>query len=66
MSKRKLSTSELLSPFTITFWMGGGLVALLLLTSKKKTPIDTIQGLPPYEGPAVISGVPSTNHGSIG
>ncbi len=66
MSKK---TSELLSPFAVTFWMAGGLVALLLLTGKKKTPINTIQGLPPYEGP-VISGVPSTLpstlHGSIG
>lgn len=43
--------SELLSPFSVAFWMGGGLVALLLLTSKKKTPIDTVQGLPPYQGP---------------
>lgn len=50
--KRTASTRELLSPFSIAFWMGGGLVALLLLTSKKKTPIATVQGLPPYQGPA--------------
>lgn len=62
----KKSSSELLSPFAITFWMGGGLLALLLLTSKKKTPIDTVQGLPPYEGPAVIAGIPNSHSGAIG
>lgn len=64
-----MSKRELLSPFTVTFLMAGGLVALLLLTSKKKTPINTVQGLPPYEGPAVVSGLPpapSMTRGSIG
>lgn len=50
---KQRSTSELLSPFSVAFWMGGGLVVLLLLTSKKKTPINTVQGLPPYQGPRV-------------
>lgn len=49
MSTKK--TLELLSPFSVAFWMGGGLVVLLLLTSKKKTPMGTVQGLPPYQGP---------------
>lgn len=48
---KQRSTSELLSPFSVAFWMGGGLVVLLLLTSKKKTPMGTVQGLPPYQGP---------------
>lgn len=50
MASRK--TAELLSPFAVTFWMGAGAVALYLLAmSQKKTPISTIQGLPPYQGP---------------
>lgn len=58
MKKSNLSTAELLSPFSVAFWMGGGLVALLLLTSKKKTPIGTVQGLPPFDANAVIGGKP--------
>lgn len=51
----KPSTKELLSPFTFTFVMIGGCVALFLLaTAKKKTPIGTVSGLPPYEGPPLI------------
>ena len=46
------TASELLSPFALTFWMGAGCVALYLIAmSPKKTPISTVQGLPPYEGP---------------
>lgn len=50
--KSKPTTRELLSPFALTFWMGAGCVALYLIAmSPKKTPISTVQGLPPYEGP---------------
>ncbi len=63
--KAKPSAAELLSPFSITFWMAGGLVALLLLTSKKKTPIDTVQGLPPYEGPPRIGAAPRRTNEDI-
>lgn len=49
----KPSTKELLSPFTFTLAMAGGCLLLLLLaTAKKKTPIGTVSGLPPYEGGA--------------
>jgi hypothetical protein len=58
MKKTTATAAELLSPFSIAFWMGGGLVALLLLTSKKKTPIGTVQGLPPFDANAVIGGKP--------
>lgn len=48
----KADDGNLISPMAFALWTVGGCVALYLIAmSPKKTPINTVQGLPPYEGP---------------
>ncbi len=48
----RTQNDDFVSPLSFALWTAGGCVALYLIAmSPKKTPINTVQGLPPYEGP---------------
>ena len=51
----RTKNDDFVSPLSFALWTVGGCVALYLIAmSPKKTPIGTVGGLPPYEGPPVV------------